>query len=207
MRFPGVPSPAPKSMSYSSQDEDRRKSSALDPMGPGLWGWGPSRALRPLSPQGQRQERLSEPRSVRANITRFWRHPYPHPHCCLPPALPSAVEGGGSHAQCCCSVMEPWPRCAGLRAGEGGSNQAEGRGPSDCHAPLPQNCPAWSRLHSPGGRKRRASPGPGKHFSSSNHLLTGGVPPQGQVPGSLTCPHLCTDLGDMLRPSLVFSLI
>lgn len=32
-------------------------------------------------------------------------------------------------------------------------------------------------------------------------------PPQGQVPGSLTCPHLCTDLGDMLRPSLVFSLI
>lgn len=50
------------------------------------------------------------------------------------------------------------------------------------------------------------SPGLEEHFSSFDCLLTGGAS-RGEVRVSLTCPHLCTDLGVILRPSLMFSLI
>lgn len=50
--------------------------------------------------------------------------------------------------------------------------------------------------------RTRASPGQEKH-SSSFDLLTGGAS-WGEVHVAVTCPHLCADLGVMLRLSLVF---
>lgn len=70
-----------------------------------------------------------------------------------------------------------------------GSNRAGAR--SDCHASLPQNCTAWGCLHPRGGRKvflRGGRAGPEKHFSSFDHLLTGGAS-RGEVRFLLTCPH------------------
>lgn len=59
-----------------------------------------SRALQPLNPQRQRQERLSVPGSVRASITVQTSLASgvtltPIPQSCLLPALPSGVEGVG----------------------------------------------------------------------------------------------------------------
>lgn len=64
-------------------------------VGPGLRGWGLLRALRPLSPWGPRQKRLSVPGSVRVNITCFWHHPHLHPPKLLAARPVLQSRGGG----------------------------------------------------------------------------------------------------------------
>lgn len=146
----------------------------------------------PSAPGGS-DRRGYQRQEVRANITCFWRHSPLFPKAACSPKLLSRGEGVAGPGPA-------WPQRAGLR-GEGGAARPGGLRGS--HASFPQNCTVWDHLHSRGrreGSSRRGEAVGRRHALPLPHLVTGGAS-RGEI------PRLCTDLGFMLRPSLVSSLI
>lgn len=154
VKCPGVPSPPPQVHELQLEDADRRKLRVL------LMEWGPAFGVGgchvpcgPSVPRGRdRRGRQCQEVCVRTSLASGVTLT-PVPQSCLLSALPSGVEGRA--AESCPVLLRCLGAMATARQPEGrrrrGSNRAGGR--SDCHASLPQNCPAWGHLHPQGGRK------------------------------------------------------
>lgn len=208
---PRCPLPAPKSVSYSSQDAggevECSRSNGARPLGLGAV----TCLAAPQSPGAETGEavrawrRACEHHSLLASPL-----PPPPPLLAACPALRSRGGGRVRPRVAAVSWSHGQPRCAGLRAGEGGATGQGAEGPVTATLPSPRT--AQPGAASTLGAGERCSREEGEPWAGEALFLLQPppdwrCPPQGQVPRSLTCPHLCTDLGDMLRPSLVFSLI